>query len=115
MVPLYCQNMISLVGKPGKHFGNFSDLSVWLQYQGWLQNCMKNIHVHADSLSFFAFSDHSTYTYFVRNVNICMYMHLTYKESVYHMSRPAPGRDYSCCSGIPGFGIGRGQGRGKLY
>ena len=31
------------------------------------------------------------------------------------LSRPAPGRDYSCCSGIPGFGIGRGQGRGKLY
>ena len=31
------------------------------------------------------------------------------------LSRPAPGRDYSCCSGIPGFGIDRGQGRGKLY
>ena len=31
------------------------------------------------------------------------------------LSRPAPGRDYSCCSGIPGFEIGRGQGRGKLY
>ena len=31
------------------------------------------------------------------------------------LSRPAHGRDYSCCSGIPGFGIGRGQGRGILY
>ena len=33
----------------------------------------------------------------------------------FQVSRPAPGRDYSCCSGIPGFEIGRGQGRGKLY
>ena len=33
----------------------------------------------------------------------------------FFVSRPAPGRDYSCCSGIPGFEIGRGQGRGKLY
>ena len=31
------------------------------------------------------------------------------------MSRPAPGRNFYCCSGIPGFGRGRGQGRGKLY
>ena len=31
------------------------------------------------------------------------------------LSRPAPGRNFYCCSGIPGFGRGRGQGRGKLY
>ena len=31
------------------------------------------------------------------------------------LSRPAPGRDFTCCGSIPGFGRGRGQGRGNYY
>ena len=31
------------------------------------------------------------------------------------LSRPAPGRNLTCCSGIPGFGRGQGQGRGKYH
>ena len=29
------------------------------------------------------------------------------------LSRPAPGRNFTCCSGIPGFGRGHGQGQSK--
>ena len=31
------------------------------------------------------------------------------------LSRPAPGRNFTCCSGIPGFGRGQGQGRGNYH
>ena len=31
------------------------------------------------------------------------------------LSRPAPGRNFTCCSGIPGFGRGRGQGQSKYF
>ena len=30
-------------------------------------------------------------------------------------SRPAPGRNFTCCSGIPGFGRGHGQGQSKYF
>ena len=31
------------------------------------------------------------------------------------VSRPAPGRNFTCCSSIPGFGRSRGQGRGNYH
>ena len=31
------------------------------------------------------------------------------------LSRPAPGRNFTCCSGIPGFGRGHGQGQSKYF
>ena len=31
------------------------------------------------------------------------------------LSRPAPGRYFTCCSGIPGFGRGHGQGQSKYF
>ena len=54
--------------------------------------------------------DPTTCCDFSRNNGCCLFE--THGDQ---LSRPAPGRDYSCCSGIPGFGIGRGQGRGKLF
>ena len=38
---------------------------------------------------------------------------LTGRKNEDRLSRPAPGRDYSCCSGVPGFKRGRGHGRPK--
>ena len=31
------------------------------------------------------------------------------------VSRPAPGRNFTCCSGVPGFGRGHGQGQRKYF
>ena len=35
--------------------------------------------------------------------------------TIRRLSRPAPGRNFTCCSGIPGFGRGHGQGQSKYF
>ena len=42
-------------------------------------------------------------------------MSLEQYEETIKLSRPAPGRNFTCCSGIPGFGRGHGQGQSKYF